>query len=93
MNVRDDSSMSYRVQGSGSLKAADCEDQLGLEEKGGRKTLMAPEQYPVHQLSGTRSGPCPLRSLRFEARGTLDSPRHSNHWRVQYKHCVSVFLF
>lgn len=53
MNVGDDSSMSYRVQGSGSLKAVDCEDQLGLEEKGGGKIIMAPEQYPVHQLSGT----------------------------------------
>lgn len=36
MTVGDDSSMSYRVQGSGSLKAVDCEDQLGLKEKGGR---------------------------------------------------------
>lgn len=35
MNVSDDSSLSYRVQGSGSLKPVDCEDQLGFEEKGG----------------------------------------------------------
>lgn len=75
--------MSYRVQGSGSLKAVDYEDQLGLEGKGGG----GEDINGARAISGASVKWNPvwsLRSLRFEARGTWDSPKHSNHWRVQH---------
>ena len=55
--------------------------------KGG--ALMAPEQCPVHQLSGT-SAPVLVARLRLVGLGLSEAFQSC---RVRYKHCVSVVPF